>query len=82
MVFQSLNMSESEIPLKRLLALHQIEVKRLTLSHKTCFFENLLLKARELSSDQILRTVAYIAYCHKYLASFLFPKPAKLINRN
>ena len=40
----------------------QIEAKRVILSHKTCLFENLTLKVRELRSSQIHQTVAYIAY--------------------
>ena len=33
-------------------------------------------------SSHILQTVAYLAHCHKDLASFLFPKLAKLVNKN
>ena len=80
--FQSLNMSEREIPLKKSYALHQIEAKRLTLSHKTCLSENLLLKMWELRSNQILQTVAYMAHCHNDLASFLLPNLAKLVNKS
>ena len=74
-------MSKREVPLKTW-ALHQIEVKCLTLSNKTCLSENLSLKVQELCSNQILQTVAYIAHYHKDLASFLHPKPAKLVNKN
>ena len=43
--------------------------------HKTCSSKNLSVKIRELHSNQILQTMAYIAHCHKHLASFLSPKP-------
>ena len=44
--FQSLCITERDTRLKRLCALHQIEARRLILSHKTCLSECLPLKMR------------------------------------